>query len=114
MKKMLSNLSALFLLAMLLTGCSQGPADVAESFFDDLAEGEVTAAKELATPTTVAILDMMVTMGQANQLGLKDLELVDEQIDGVNATVTFRDKKGATETVKLMKIDGEWKVHLEK
>lgn len=100
---------------VLLAACGGGPAAVAEDFTTYLASGEISKAKELSTESTGELLDLAAGLGGLDIDPDFDFELVDEQIDGNRATITYRNKAdGKIETLELVKLDGKWKVHADK
>ena len=100
---------------LFLAACGGGPADVAEDFTTYLASGEVSKAKELSTEATGELLDLAAGLGGLDIDPDFEFELVDEQIDGNRATITYRNTaNGKVETLDLVKLDGKWKVHADK
>lgn len=112
--KRLSLIFGLFSLSF-LTACSDGPANTAEDFLGLVAAGELTEASELATDNTMQLLRMAQNFGALEVDPDFDFELIEEEVDGNRATVTYRGKKdGKVETIHLVKLDDEWKVHEQK
>ena len=101
--------------AFALSACGGGPADVAEDFAGYLAAGEVSKAKELSTETTAELLQLASGFGGLDIDPDFEFELIDEKVDGNRAQITYRDKgDGKVDTIDLVKLDGKWKVHVEK
>lgn len=106
----LTRMIAPALLIVALAGCSPSPKSVAEQFFDHLKEGNVTAAKEIATPQTAGFIDMMVAM---NGLPKGDIEFVrQEKISDTEALIVVKNEDGEEQKVTVIKLDGKWKVNL--
>ncbi len=110
--------NSVLILALFLAGCSSGkaPRSTAQAFLENLVEGKLTEAKKYATEQTSQLLDMVSSMG-----GLEEIDpnskfiFVDETVDGNKAVVKYRQKAGGeVETIDLVKIDGIWKVHIQK
>lgn len=100
---------------LFLAGCGSGPADTAEDFLGLVAAGELNKAGELATDNTMQLLRMAQSFGALEVDPDFDFELIDEEVDGNHATITYRGKKdGKVETIHLVKLDDEWKVHEQK
>ena len=113
----------LIALATSLTlACSSGsgPGATAEKFMTHLANLEFTEAKAYASPETGQLVEMIGQMGAAMGGKMKkeaDFKFIleEENIDGDKAVVKFRKKEGGKiETMNLVKLDGEWKVHEKK
>jgi len=112
--RLLPRILALSIL-LLLTGCGAGPADTAEDFLGLVAAGELTEASELATDNTMQLLRMAQNFGALEVDPDFDFELIEEEVDGNHATITYRGKKdGKVESIHLVKLDDEWKVHEQK
>ena len=123
-------------LALLISGCSSSPEDAVHSMFDALADGNIEKLRTNATESTAGLLTMAAMMqckvdkkdySDENELASACLENVfgDVDIDSVeitnetettaNATVTSKkDSKTSTQKLKLVKRDGQWKVHMSK
>ncbi len=122
MTNTITGLRSLTIIALtcFLMACSPGPGDTAEKFMTHLAHAEFTQAKQYASPSTGELVEMMGKMGAAmgaNMEQEKDFKFVleEENVDGDKATVKFRKKEdGKIETMHLVKVDGDWKVHEEK
>lgn len=100
---------------LLLAGCGQSPKKTAKLFAENVAEGNISEAKKYTTDQGAKILDMASSMGAIETNPDFKFVLVEEWVDDNKATVEFKDgKDGKTESVDLMKIDGEWKVDVDK
>lgn len=109
-----SRRSAVLLLVAVgaFAGCSRSstPTRVAELFYDEMAAGDIEAAKKLSTPETAEMLSRIAAMHSAQMFEvIADGGASDELIQGHNALVTFVEGGGYA-TVPLVKLDGEWKV----
>lgn len=103
------------LIAITLTGCGNAPKDTAENFMEHLANGEILEAKEYATQPTGQLLDMAQSMGAIKIHPDFEFIYVDQEINGNRAEVTFRESEnGPATSLDLVKINKEWKVHIEK
>lgn len=124
MKKCLSMLAMAGLAVLCFTGCSKGPEDVAIKFSEAMAEVNIEKASKYANEDTQKLLKMFDTMADAEdkEKAKKEGEgttfkAVETKIDGDKATVKIESTKdGKTETkdVDLVKVDGEWKVAVNK
>ncbi len=109
MKKTLLLLS----ISALLFSCSAGPESVAKSFTENLSKGKVDEAKKYATDVTGKMLDFASGFGGLPIDSNFEFEMLKDSIVKNNAWVTFINQKGDKETIKLVKIDGDWLVHME-
>lgn len=110
-------------LSIAFSSCGGGakkPEDVAEAFIKAVNKEDFATAKQHATKKTGNMLDMMKGMIEnmdEEQKGEKGefKELKDTEVKEDKATVTYCcDKNGEDDEVKLKKVDGEWKVHIDK
>ncbi len=108
MKKLLTLLTA----TLLLVGCSSGPEKVAKKFTESLAKGKIEEAKKYATESTGKLLDLGAGFG-ANQINPNfEFEMIKDSVVKNKAWVTYLDEKGNEEVIQLVKIDGDWLVHI--
>ncbi len=103
---------ALLLAVSLAAACSpnDGPTGVAETFYTEMASGNIEAAKMLSTPDTAEMLAYLASMHGAEMFDvIAKGGASGELIQGDNALVSFVEGGGYA-TVPLVKMDGEWKV----
>ena len=119
MKKFLLALIAIFVLA----GCGSDPKGVVEDFIRALYEGDSkTLVDAIDIPDKDRSDDGSMQMAGAGKEeaskrgGLKsvsgELQNSDEKSALVKVTVSFKNGTNRTESVKLVKKDGKWKVAL--
>jgi hypothetical protein len=100
-------------MAILLAGCGQSPKSTAKSFAENLAHGKITEAKKYATEQTGKILDIASSRGAFHVIPNYQFIFVEQSVDGNKATVKFKGAKdGEVEELYLVKVDGQWKVHV--
>lgn len=97
----------------LLFSCSSGPETAVKNFTENLAQGKVDQAKKYATESTGKLIDFASSLG-----GLKidpnySFKMIKDSVVDNKAWVTFNNQKGEEETIEVVKIDGEWLVHME-
>ena len=109
MKKIISILS----ISALLFSCSSGPSDAAKNFTENFAKGKVDEAKKYATESTGKMLDFASQLGKIKVKPNFKFEVLKDSIVENKAWVTLADSKGNKETIELVKIDGDWLVHVE-
>ncbi|MFO8144594.1 MAG: DUF4878 domain-containing protein [Candidatus Syntrophosphaera sp.] len=123
MNKLLIGLLAIVILVA-LAACgtsSDNPQAVAESFFSALETKDFEGAKKLATENSAGMLDLIQGfMQEENQDINNRFNVVSVEENGDNATITFEawnsenpDDKD-TDTMDMVKVDGAWKVKVEK
>lgn len=103
----------------LLTGCSDSPKDVAGKWVSAIVEGDAETANKYSTDNVKlinAILIDTVKKNDKKSQNIKDaqakLKNAKEEINGDTAKVIIDDNKNNTITLK--KVDGDWKVNVEK
>lgn len=109
-------------LALLLTGCGDKPAAVAEKFSMAMVKGNFEEAKKYATENTGQLIDFVAALseGADNKEALSSgadfkFVLVKEEIEGDKATVFFKnDTEEKVESLTLIKQDGKWKADIPK
>lgn len=100
---------------LLLAGCGQSPKKTTQLFAENLAKGNISEAKKYTTDQGAKILDMASSMGAIKEKPNFKFVFVEQWVEDNEATVDFRDgKNGKLESVDLMKIDGKWKVDVDK
>lgn len=109
MKKSITILA----LSAILFSCSSGPEKTVKNFTENLSKGKVEEAKKYATEPSGKLLDFAS--------GIKGLpidpnfkfEMIKDSIVENKAWVTFTNQGGKIETIEVVKIDGDWLVHME-
>ncbi len=123
MKKNLFKI-ATFIAVSILIACAggEGPKNVAEKFLKETQAENFDGAKKYCTEETGKLLDMMASfakMGDKDKKEKKDekkFTMVDEKIDGDNATVTYKieGKETGEQSLKMKKVNGKWLVSVSK
>ena len=97
-----------------LMGCGDSPQSVAKNFTESLAKGKISEAKKYATEPTGEMLDFASKIGAMPVNTDFTFIYVDKTVEGEQATVRYKSSPdGQEETIKLVKIDGKWKVHMQ-
>ena len=119
--KKITNLFLIFSTIALIASCGMGgsPKKTAKNFLTAFNERKFDEARKYATPETNKLVDLMENlskMAQATDSSIgKKIDITGEKVEGDVAYVTFREEGASQdETVKLMKIDGKWLVHVTK
>lgn len=111
----------------MMVSCSSGnsPEDVAKNFLELTSKGEFEKAKEYCDEDTAALLAMAESLAgkMKEEMGDKNtkIEIISSEVneEGDKATVKYTETKEGEETspeksVQLKKIDGDWKVSMDK
>ena len=122
----LSQLKFKFVLIPILSlfiTCSSGnkPGKTTEKFLEAIKTKDFTAARELSTPETGKLIDLMEQLqkvsNSTDSIAPIDYEIVSEKVEasGKEAVVEFREKGGQDiQQIRLKMIDGNWKVSFSK
>jgi hypothetical protein len=119
MKKFsLMGLFGLALAISLAIGCNLGgsaPTKVVKDFHVAVEKGDTKAFNELMTPKAAEFMTPFVekAKGQAQKEGKKITE-TKETIDGDKAVVEVTYEDGETSKFDLVKLDGKWKIDINK
>ena len=100
-------------ISALLLSCSSGPEKTVKNFTENLAKGKVNEAKKYATESTGKLIDFASGFGGMPIDPNFKFEMIKDSIVDNKAWVTFINQKGKKETVEIVKIDGDWLVHME-
>ncbi len=116
-----------FLSFTFFASCSSDndPEAVAEKFLNHVNKGEFKEAKEYCDEQTASLIGMMESMAGDKTKELKDqnikTEIISSEVKDDKATVKYKStggKAGATtgaeQTLNLVKVDGKWKVTIDK
>ena len=117
------TLLAVGLITLTMSSCGGGgsqPKDVARTFLDAMEEQDWETAKSVSTKETKKMLDSM--KGLMSMGGNKDKsttgkleEFKNTEVNGDKAVVTYCcGKEGNDAKLHLKKVEGDWKVHLNK
>ena len=121
MKKTIKIVAAsVFAAILLLTSCGGGasaPKDVTVKFLEATTKADFKEANKYASEETIKMLDMIKAFASMKPDSVKnkkvEIEVIEEKIDGDNATVRYK-QNGKENAIKLVKIDGNWKVNISK
>lgn len=112
----LIGLVTLFLLAgIVVIGCSgDTPAKVVKKLHVAIEKEDAKAIGQLMTPEGAQIIIMTAEKSKGAIIAYGGIEKAEEIINGNNAVVKVVYKNGETNDFDLVKIDGKWKVSMEK
>lgn len=115
MQKILKIMFGVFLL-LALSGCSDKPSDVAKSFTQAMAKNDLEKASKFATKETMDMMKFASGLGGIEKNPKFKYKLIEEKIiDDNRAKVTYKDAStDKTDTLELVKVDGDWKVAIGK
>jgi cytochrome oxidase Cu insertion factor (SCO1/SenC/PrrC family) len=100
-----------------IVGCGAiggSPSSAARKFFEAVAKNDVKAMEKVASPEVVQLIGMLGEKSEESLANFGKITGTTEEIDGDTATVTVTFENGEEEEVTLKKIDGKWKVIIEK
>ncbi|MDQ7962081.1 DUF4878 domain-containing protein [Flavobacterium lindanitolerans] len=114
-----------FLSFTFFVSCSNdsNPEAVAEKFLNHVNKGEFKEAKEYCDEQTASLIGMMESMAGAKKDELKKndakVEIISSEVKDDKATVKYKTVGGkaeaaAEQTLNLVKVDGKWKVTIDK
>lgn len=115
-----------FLSFTFFASCSNenDPEAVAKKFLDHVNKGEFKEAKEYCDEQTASLIGMMESMAGDKTKELKDqdvkTEIISSEVKEDKATVKYKSTggkagtAGAEQTLNLVKVDGKWKVTIDK
>ncbi len=122
MKNFFKSIAVLFAV-IFMTSCGGGnePQAVAEDFLKALGKQDYEKAKELSTEKTIQMLTLIESvakMAKANGEDIDtkkvpDFEMGKCDIDGDKAVCHYT-SEGKEEKLNLVKVDGKWKVDMNK
>ncbi len=110
---------------LLFSGClttdnNSGPTEVLEAFADAIVKKDMIKAKQLSTPESQSVLNMMGVAGLTTGVKFTDkfnkekVEFGVATITGDNATVPVKDRAtGQAINFPLRKINGQWRVSID-
>lgn len=123
MKKLFAMLAILSMTLFVSCGKDGGPEGVAEKFLVHTAKGEFDEAKKYCDESTGAMIGMaggMITPEKKAEMQKKDIKVdiisseIKEDTAKVKYKVTAEGEDPAEKTMDLKKVDGEWKVTINK
>jgi glycine cleavage system H lipoate-binding protein len=113
----------LIVLPVILSVCSCGspgnPEKAAKIFLTAFNEREFDQAREVSTPETGKLIDLMEQLtalsGNADSAVGGKIIIIDHHIEGETAVVRFREEgEEEPQEVNLKKVEGKWLVHITK
>ena len=112
-------ISLLLIIGIIAIGCSVGgsPTSVVKKLHTAIEKGDAKAIGQLMTPEAAQLMIMMGMMGEKTKgmmAAYGGIAKTEEIIDGNNAVVKVTYKNGETSDYELVKIDGKWKVTIDK
>jgi ketosteroid isomerase-like protein len=101
---------------LVFTGCgnSNTPSSAVRKFFTAIEKKDTKAMEQVATTETVQLVTMLGEKSQGMITAYGKITNTAEEIDGDTATVTVTFESGNTEDFDLVKVDGKWKIAINK
>ena len=121
----LLTILTLLLFAVLLVGCSTGPGNTVQKFFQAVDKGQIEEAMGYLSSSTLQTLGtdkwraalVEASSQMAAEGGLRSVKIVEENVNGeiaqVTVSITVGDGTEETESIDLIMEDGDWKIHID-
>ncbi|MDR0320479.1 MAG: DUF4878 domain-containing protein [Treponema sp.] len=108
-------ISLLLIIGIVAIGCSGGsPTSVVKKLHTAIEKGDSKAIGQLMTPEGASMMAMMGEKAKGMIASYGGIAKTRETIDGNDALVEVTYKNGETSDYELVKIDGKWKVTIDK
>ena len=109
-------ISLLLIIGIVAIGCSGGdsPTSVVKKLHTAIEKGDAKAIGQLMTPEGAQMMTMMGEKTKGMMAAYGGIAKTQETINGNNAVVKVTYKNGETSDYELVKIDGKWKVTIDK
>jgi PBP1b-binding outer membrane lipoprotein LpoB len=106
---------AVILAALLVSCSSESPSSVTRKFYAAMESNDAAAIQKYATPEAAGMINAMLSEEKVEMLKVNG-KITDavETIDGDTAEVTLTFESGETQSWDLVKVDGKWKVTINK
>ncbi len=118
----LSTILVIVIVLLTLTACGKKPETTAKSFLNAIESKDFEKAKEYTTEEGKQLLTMVASMSESMGTDKDEVsfKIIDTVVKGDSAVVKYEEiNAGKTDSKKIqelqmVKIDGDWKVHLSK
>jgi hypothetical protein len=110
-------ISLMLIIGLAIIGCSKGggsPSSVARQLYAALEKGDAKAVGELMVPEAAQAMLMFAEKAKGMIAAKGGITNTEEIIDGDTAVVKTTFKDGTVEELSLVKVDGKWKVTINK
>ena len=109
-------ISLLLITGIVVIGCSGGgsPTSVVKKLHTAIEKEDSKEIGQLMTPEAAQFVVMLGEKAKGMVSAYGGIEKTEETIDGDNAVVKVEYKNGETGEFELVKIDGKWKVTIDK
>ena len=108
-------ISMALIFGMILISCGGGsPSSVVKQLHTAIEKGDAKKIGDLTTPEAAQMLAMFGEKGRGMITTKGSITKTEETINGNNAVVKVTYKNGETDKYDLVKVNGKWKVSLDK
>jgi ketosteroid isomerase-like protein len=108
-------ISLMLIIGLAVTSCGgSSPANVVKQLHTAIEKGDAKKIGELMTPEAAGMITMMGDKAKGMLASYGPITHTKETIDGDTATVVVTYKNGETSDFDLVKVDGKWKVSMDK
>ena len=107
----------ILIIGFVAIGCSKGggsPSNVVKQLYSAIEKGDTKASSELMTPKAAEIILTFGEKMKGEVVAKGGITGMEEKINGDKATVKTTFKDGSSENFDLVKVDGKWKVDINK
>jgi ketosteroid isomerase-like protein len=113
----LGMISLMLVIGFTVIGCGGGagsPSSVVKQLHTAIEKGDADKINELMTPEAASMILMFGEKAKGSITEKGKISKTEEKIDGDKATVKVTYDNGNEEEFELVKLDGKWKVSMEK
>ena len=109
-------ISIILVIGLVVTSCGGGssPTNVVKQLHTAIEKGDAKKISELMTPEAAGMMAMMGEKAKGMLASYGAITNTQETINGNTATVVVTYKNGETGDFDLVKVDGKWKVSMDK
>jgi hypothetical protein len=114
--KYLGIIALVAVIAFAMASCGGGgsPSSVVRQFHTAVEKGDTKALEKTATAETAALMAMFGEKAKEGVTENGKIKSTSEKISGDTAVVTVTYTNGETTDIDLVKVDGKWKVTIDK
>jgi len=115
LNKLIGLVALVAIIGLVVTSCGGGsPSAVTKKAIAAVEKGDKKGVEATFTPEAASLINAMLekAKGQFEKKG--GIDKMKETINGDKATVKVTYKDGTTDDISLVKVNGKWKVTIEK
>jgi len=114
--RLLGIIAIIAIIGLAVTSCGGGgsPSAVVKKAIAAVEKGDQKGVEATFTPEAAALINAMMEKAQGQFEKKGGIDKMNETINGDKATVNVTYKDGTTDDITLVKLNGDWKVTIEK